>query len=172
MDKIVLKTREVIYKDTFKVFDPDTFDAYVGNLFGYLASIFSDRVVHNFDGSKISSILKDFQKYNCNDKIAEYLILSSLTWDDVTDAVVDKKGFMTPTYKEYVLYCVENHIPCGNMYDYIRRTFLANGDPLNSNSSKEQTTASEEKEKCEFFPDEYEDEYKEYIKNFENNLSL
>ena len=138
MDRIVLKTREVVYKDTFKVFDPDTFDAYVENLFRYLVSIFGDEVVRNFVGTKIVSILTNLKDYNCNDKIAEYLILSSLTWDDITDATVDKKGFMTPTYKEYVLYCVENHIPCGNMYDYIKQTFLANGDPLNSNSSKEQ----------------------------------
>jgi len=175
--KIVLKTRKVVYEDTFKTFESEDYELYIMTLGDFLYEQL-DHDDHKFDfyfdniketstfSSTLDHLEKEYGRYFMKMFVA-YVVLFLLRWDEVSDIILGLDNYnISPIYSNFVLYCNQRHISCGNMYDFIKKTFLNNALPSYKNTKE---NAKKTEEKCTVFLEEQEGEYKHYIKNFEND---
>ena len=176
--RIVLKTRNVIYEDTFKTFESEDYQLYIMTLGESLYEQL-DHDDHKFDfyfdhinetntfSSTLDHLKKEYGRHFMK-KFVTYVVLFLLRWDDVSDIILGlDNDNISPIYSNFVLYCNRRHIPCGNIYDFIKENLLKQCLPSYKNTKKSGVKKTEEKSMV--FLEEQEMEYKHYIKNFEND---
>lgn len=173
--KIVLKSRIVTYEDTFRTFEKEDYEQYIREL-GDLIYEELDEDDNKFDfyfdcikETRTFSSTLDYleMKYNRSfmEMFVTYVVLFLLKWDDVSDIILGS-NVMSSVYSNFILYCNQRHILCGNMYDFIREKLFTQCNPHYKNVKE---SVKKTKEKSMVFFEEQEKEYKRYIKNFENN---